>query len=161
MLFNKQESNLRSCIRMVEDVIEELGHVPDAARLETGTELPAWRVQKGGAHVYIVFIGRDKTNFIRVAAPVLQLEGTVDRGPLFRRLLELNESQILGAAFALKGDGVVLTVERSTVDLDKSEVLDMVSHIEDYAEGYSARLVEEFGGRVAGLSAVPVDLEPH
>ena len=155
---NKQESKLRSCIKMVEDVIESLGHVPDAARLETGTELPAWRVQKGSAHVYVVFVGREQTTFIKVTASVLNVDATVDRPRLYQHLLELNESHILGAAFALKGDDVILTVERSTVDLDKSEILAMVSHIEEYVGTYEAKLVAEFGGRVAGLSAVPVDL---
>ncbi len=154
----KRESNLRSCIKMVEDVIESLGHVPDAARLETGTELPAWRVQKGSAHVYVVFAGREQKIFIKVAAPVVNVTEIADRPRLYQRLLELNEAHILGAAFALKGDDVILTVERCTEDLDKSEVLDMVGHVEEYAVTYTDKLVAEFGGRVSGLSAVPVDL---
>src|SRR5688572_4632131 len=130
MLFsNKRESNLRSCVQMVEDTITSLGHSVEASRLSK-EGLPAWRVQKGSAHVYIVLSARDEKNYLRVTAPVLHVEAGVDRLKLYQRLLELNETHVSGAAFALRGDTVMLTIERVTVDLDPSEVLDLVRRVE-------------------------------
>jgi type III secretion system-like peptide-binding chaperone len=153
---NKQESNLRSCVQMVEDVLAALGHTPDDSRLETQDGLPAWRVQKGSAHVYVILSSRGDRNFLRVIAPVMHLVPSVDERALYRRLLELNCSQVSGAAFAIREGDVVLTSERSTTDLDPSEVLEMVQRTEDYADQYDDLLVSEFGGRMAGLSSAPI-----
>jgi hypothetical protein len=149
---NKQESNLRSCIQMVEDVIKTLGHDPDESRIETHDDMPAWRVQKGSAFVTVLIVsdGKGDENQLQVSASVLRLDGKVDRARLFQRLLELNAAKIKGAAFGLQGDDVVLVAERSTLDLDLSEVEDLVKKIEEYADHYDDALVAEFGGQIAG-----------
>jgi hypothetical protein len=151
---NKQESNLRSCIQMVEDVIKTLGHDPDESRIETHDDMPAWRVQKGSAFVTIVIQGDDKAaeNLLLVSAELVRLDATVDRLKLFQRLLELNVSAIKGAAFGLRGDDVVLVAERSTLDLDRSEVEEVLKKIEEYADHYDDVLVAQFGGTIAGVA---------
>jgi hypothetical protein len=155
---NKQEANLRVCIQMVEDAIAALGHAPDDSRIDSAGELPAWKVHKGTADVYVQ-LGREMTgaeNVLRVTAPVMHLAAGVDAPTLFRRLLELNASKVAGAAFGLRGDHVVLVAERTTVDLDPSEVLDIIKRVEDFADHYDEVLVSEFGGRHAGPSSAPV-----
>jgi hypothetical protein len=150
---NKQESNLRSCIQMVEDVIKTLGHDPDESRIETQHgDTPAWRVQKGSAFVTVIIRsdGKGDENQLQVSAEVIRLDGKVDRARLFQRLLELNATTVKGAAFALQGNDVILVAERSTLDLDLSEVEDLVKKIEAYADHYDDALVGEFGGIIAG-----------
>ena len=151
---NKQESNLRSCIQMVEDVIKTLGHDPDESRIETpnGGDMPAWRVQKGSAFVTVIIRsdGKGDENQLQVSAEVVRLDGKVDRAKLFQRLLELNATTVKGAAFGLSGNDVILVAERSTLDLDLSEVEDLVKKIEAYADHYDDALVGEFGGSIAG-----------
>jgi hypothetical protein len=149
---NKQESNLRSCIQMVEDVIKTLGHDPDESRIETHDDMPAWRVQKGSAFVTIVIQGDDKAaeNLLLVSAELVRLDAKVDRLKLFTRLLELNVSAIKGAAFGLRASDVLLVAERSTLDLDRSEVEAVLKKIEEYADHYDDVLVAEFGGTIAG-----------
>jgi len=137
---NRQESNLRSCIGMIEDVIENLGHAPDQSRVETEDVWPAWRIQKGSAQVNIEIRGRGDDNVLRVSAPLLPLSGAKDPGKLCRRLLELNARDVTGAAFALDDGKVVVTAERSTVDLDRSEAMDIVRRVVDYAVHYLATL---------------------
>ncbi len=153
---NKQESNLRSCIAMIEDVLGDLGHDVAASRLETKTPMPAWRIAAGSAFVYLMIYDEDGDNHLQVTAPVMHLEGPLDLPRLYQRLLELNAGEIKGAAFALKESVVVLVAERSTVDLDRSEVKDLVEHVCRYAEQWDKKLVAEFGGRMAGLSLSPV-----
>jgi hypothetical protein len=156
---NKQESNLRSCIQMVEDVIKTLGHDPDESRIETpgGGDMPAWCVQKGSAFVTVVIHsdGKGDENQLQVSAAVVRLDSAVDRPRLFQRLLELNATAIKGAAFGLQGNNVVLVAERSTLDLDLSEVEDLVKKVEEYADHYDDALVAEFGGKIAGAAVAP------
>jgi hypothetical protein len=40
----------------------------------------------------------------------------------------------------------MLVAERSTVDLDPSEVTEIIGRVEKYADTYDDALVEEFGG---------------
>jgi hypothetical protein len=149
---NKQESNLRSCIQMVEDVIKTLGHDPDESRIETHDDMPAWRVQKGSAFVTVIIHsdGKSDENQLQVSAELVRLDAKVDRLRLYQRLLELNATAVKGAAFGLQNDHVVLVSERSTLDLDLSEVEDLVKKIEVYADHYDDTLVAEFGGQLAG-----------
>lgn len=153
---NKQEANLRVCIQMVEDAISALGHKPDDSRIDGVDDLPAWRVQKGTAHVYVQLGIAGESNVLRVTAPVLKMGGDVDHLKLYQRLLELNGSKVAGAAFALRDEHVVIVAERTTVDLDPSEVVDIIRRVEDFADHYDDVLVGEFGGRRAGPSSAPI-----
>jgi hypothetical protein len=141
---------------MIEASLLELGHDPDESRLETQDHALAWCVQKGSAHVYIMLLERDDRTYLRVIAPVLHLAPTVDEGKLFRRLLELNSTEVRGAAFALREGDVVLTSERTTIDLDPSEVLEAIHQTAEYADHYDDILVGQFGGRMAGCSSAPI-----
>jgi hypothetical protein len=154
---NKQEANLRVCVKMVDDAISALGHVPDESRI-VGAEadMPAWRVKKGSAHVFVSLGIQGHENVLRVLAPVLHVAPGTDKLKLFRHLLELNATAVTGAAFGLQGEDVVLCAERTTVDLDPSEVMDMIRRVENFADQYDDLLVAEFGGRAAGPSSMPV-----
>src|SRR5262245_53518484 len=88
---NKQEANLRVCIKMVEDAISVLGHVPDDSRIEgPEPDMPAWKVQKGSAHVFVYLGIHGDENVLRVLAPVLHMASNTDELSLYRHLLELN-----------------------------------------------------------------------
>lgn len=153
---NSQEAHLRVCIKMVEDAITALGHVPDESRLDSADDLPAWKVGKGSAHVYVQIGVRGDDNVLKVTAPVVKVDIAVNERQLYRRLLELNASKVTGVAFGLRQDVVVLYAERSTVDLDPSEVLDAIKRVADFADQYDDLLVKEFGGTLAGPSSAPV-----
>ena len=66
---------------------------------------------------------------------------------LCRHLLTLNAGTLVGVAFGLNGDHVVLVAERNTFDLDLSEVQDMINRVGHYADYYDDALVNEFGGQ--------------
>ena len=75
---------------------------------------------------------------------------SVDTAALNTKLLTLNAEAIAGAAFGVRDTAVVLVTERSTLDLDRSEVLEMVSLIQSYADRYDDELIAEFGGSRGG-----------
>src|SRR5262245_3087062 len=112
---NKQEANLRSCIRMVEDALASLGHPPDDSRTESEDDMPAWHVEtRGGAKVDVHLGVEAEKNILRVTATV----AAVPRGDgtsLFRKLLELNASVVKGVAFGILNGDIVLVNERSTI----------------------------------------------
>src|SRR5687768_2437613 len=129
---NKQAANLRVCVQMVEDAITHLGHVPDESRIDSADDLPAWKVEKGSAHVYVQLGTAGDQNVLKVTAPVMKLADAVDEKKLYRRLLELNASKVTGVAFGVRQETVVLLAERPTIDLDPSEVLDVIKRVEDF-----------------------------
>ena len=69
-----REANLRSCVIMVEEVLQSLGHPPDRSRVPGREPWPGWKVQKGSASVFILMEGRGAENFLRIIAPVMHLE---------------------------------------------------------------------------------------
>lgn len=145
---NSRETNLQSAEQMVEDVLLELGHFLNEARIEQAGARHAWRVFKGSASVRITLIERDDFVHLRVVAPIMTTDDSVDAAGLYRRLLSINADEIHGAAFAVSGSEVQLVAERSTIDLDRSEVLDLLRRIQSYADEYDDNLVASFGGRL-------------
>lgn len=144
---NERDANLKSSIEMIENALIELGHVVADTRCEKAGAERCWRLVAGSAQVDVELIDdRAPAWTLRASAAVMTASGATDRESLFRHLLEKNASAVSGAAFALAKDTVMLVTERSTVDLDPSEVRDLIARVETYADQYDDALVEAFGG---------------
>lgn len=144
-----QEANLRSTVKMVEEVIAELGLEPSANRIETDTGGPAWALMKGSAQVF-VFINPsaadEEWHGLQVVSPVVALpEVPAKRAALLRHLLELNARGLGGAAFGLKGETVILCADRSTRGLSRSEVRELILRLGHYADLHDDALATQFG----------------
>ena len=146
---NQREVNLSSTITMIEDVLIELGHFVNECRTEVPGTLRAWRIQKGTATVRISLVDRDDFTHLRAASAVMHLDAAVSRSALYAHLLEQN-AELTGAAFALKDDVVFVLAERTTLDLDRSEVKDLIDRVQTYADEHDEPLVERFGGALGG-----------
>lgn len=143
---NQRETALASAVALVEQVLLELGHTPAAVR--TGApDAHAWRIAKGSAITRVTVVQRAAFPHLRVSAVVMTLDAAVDRAALFGHLLELNTA-LAGVAFAIDGEQVLLVSERSTLDLDLSEVRDAIDRVATYADEHDDVLVARFGGRV-------------
>ena len=144
---NQRETNLSSTIALVEDVLAELGHPVPGSRISDPTALHAWRIPKGSAVTRVTLIDRAEFTHLRVSAIVMTLDAKVDRPTLFTHLLEINTT-LTGAAFGCVGDQIVLLSERSTLDLDRSEVLDTIRRVTSCADEHDDVLVARFGGSI-------------
>jgi len=142
---NQREANLQSTIALVEEVLGELGYPAVQARRTDPGALHAWQIAKGSASSRITLVARTNFTHIRVCSTVMTIDASVDRAALHAHLLELNAG-LAGAAFATDGDHVLLLAERSTLDLDRSEVLDLVRHVTTSADDHDDVLVARFGG---------------
>src|SRR5258706_7352167 len=120
---NPQEANLRACAQMIESVLTDRGVDAERSRIQS-EEGPAWGMTQGSAEVYIFLTaGSAGENFIQIVSPVMRPTAEALGGPGFlRRLLELNATELTGAAFGLRGDEVVLSTDRSTSGLDRIQV---------------------------------------
>lgn len=144
---NQRETNLTSTLALVEDVLGELGHPAETSRTSDGAALYAWKIPKGSAVTRVTLIHRADFTHLRVCAVVLTVDDKVDRPALFEHLLDLNAT-LAGAAFALDGDRILLVSERSTLDLDRSELMDAIKRVRDMADDHDDVLVARFGGSV-------------
>jgi hypothetical protein len=148
---NQRETNLSSTVALVESALEQLGYPAANSRVKDATALHAWQIPKGSALTKVTLLNRAEFTHLRVCAVVMTLDSTVDRAALHAHLLELNAG-LSGAAFATAGDQVLLLAERSTLDLDKSEVLDVIKRVSTCADDHDDVLVARFGGTL-GVSA--------
>jgi hypothetical protein len=144
---NQRESNLQSTVALVEAVIAELGY--PSSKLSEPSALHAWQLTRGSATAKATIVDRADFTHLRVCAIVMTLDGKVDRAALHAHLLELNAS-LCGVAFATSGDQVLLLCERSTLDLDQSEVKDAITRVTETADDHDDALVARFGGRMGG-----------
>src|SRR5580704_17847945 len=141
---NQRETNLASIVALVESVLAELY---DGSRLRRADAvdpvLHAWQVEHGSASAAVALVARPEFTHLRISSTVMTLDARVDRAALFAHLLELN-ANLRGNAFALDGDRVLLVAERSTLDLDRSEVVDLVKRVTTNADRYDDLLVAKF-----------------
>jgi hypothetical protein len=147
---NQREVNLASTITLLEECLDELGYHPPATRrieLE-GTE-QAWRIQKGSAIATISLIARPDFTHFRIVSVVMTLDANVDRAALYTHLLQLNHG-LCGNAFAVTGDKVLLVAERTTLDLDRSEIVDIIARVTTNADNHDDQLVATYGGTLGG-----------
>ena len=144
---NQRETNLASTIALIEEALGKLGHQLPASRATQPGALHAWRIIQGTATTHVMVIHRSEFSHLRIQSIVMTLDDKVDRGALFAHLLEQNAT-LCGAAFASNGDQVVLVSERSTLDLDGSEVIDAIRRVATYADEHDEVLVARYGGRV-------------
>jgi len=144
---NHRETTLASTVALVEQVLAELGYPPAASRLGVPGNTHAWRLVKGSATTRVMVVQRSTFPYLRVSSVVMTLDASVDRAALFAHLLELNAT-LCGVAFATEADHVLLVTERSTLDLDFSEVRDAIERVTTYADEHDDVLVARFGGRV-------------
>ena len=148
---NQRETNLTSTIALIEEALKELGHDPAAIKQKQTSALHAWRVVKGSAVTQVALISRTEFTHLRVCAIVMTIDDKVDRAALHAHLLDLNAT-LCGAAFATDGDRVLLVNERSTLDLDISEVRDLIRRVTTYADDHDDVLVARFGGKLGEVA---------
>jgi hypothetical protein len=144
---NHRETNLISTVALVEQVLGDLGYPPADHRVSEPGASHVWRLVKGSAITRVAVTENPKFPHLRVSAIVMTLDAAVDRAALFGYLLELN-AHLCGVAFATDGNHVLLVSERSTLDLDDSEVRDAIERVTTYADEHDDALVARFGGRV-------------
>lgn len=145
---NQRETNLQSTIALIDEVLGELGHDPKSCRVDDNT----WRIRKGSAMTSATLVSRTEFTHLRVASVVMTLDDKVDRPDLYAHLLDLNAT-LCGAAFAVQGDQVLLVSERSTLDLDRSEVRELIKRVTTYADDHDDVLVARFGGTMGSATA--------
>lgn len=144
----KLNAELKRVEALVEQHLKDEGLDPEVVRMKTADGHPAWAFRQGSASVRIHVLGADAESdvaYFQVVAPVIILPEE-SRSDIYLRLLTLNADQLWSCAFAVRQDRVILTADRTTRDLDKSEVAEMVERVAAYADKFDDELVEEFGG---------------
>jgi hypothetical protein len=144
---NPQEANLRSCAQMIEAVLHASGVDAERSRIHSDHG-PAWGMTRGSAEIFIFLTaGTAGENFLQIVSPVMRPTAETLAAPHFlRRLLELNATELQGAAFGVREGDVILSTDRSTSGLDRVEVEEMIRRLGAYADHYDDALTLEFGG---------------
>jgi hypothetical protein len=133
-------------VEMVETTIKALGVDPGSAKIPGDDKTHAYALRRGSARVVVAVSRLEGGNgVLRVLAPVVHAPEAAKEAAVFRRLLELNAREISGAAFGLFGDEIVAVAERTTKDLDPSEVDASVKNVGRVADRWDDVLAKEFG----------------
>jgi len=146
---NHRAVNLASSIAMIEDLLIERGYFLNDCRADLPQTLRSWKVPKGSAFVRLTLLDRDDFAHLRVSSAVFRHPPGVDRIALYHDLLQRN-ADLCGAAFAIVGNQVLLVAERSTLDLDRSELADIFVRVQTYADDLDDVLVAQYGGELGG-----------
>lgn len=146
---NAGEVRNSSTITMVEDVLIGLGHFVNDCRADLPDAMASWKVLRGSASIEIRLVERGAASHLRVASCVVYALADTDRASLWSELLTRN-AELCGVAFAIRGDQVLLVSERPTLDLDRTEVHDMIQRTSSLADDVDDDLAQRYH---AGMGA--------
>lgn len=145
-------TDVERAVALVEQVIRGLGIDPSASRTDRDGHV-SFALRRGSARILIAVHSPSAAlpeGRLRVVAPVVVLPPPDREHALFRRLLEANASELVGSAFAVSGEEVVVVTERSVRDLDASEVDSMIRTVGRVADRYDDELATSFGASRSG-----------
>lgn len=140
-------SEVDRAVALVEQAIRGLGIDPAASRNQREGHV-AYALRRGSARILVAVHAPNPTlpeGRLRVVAPLVHLPAPERHLALFRRLLEANATELVGAAFAISGTEVVVVAERSVIDLDASEVDSIIRNVGRMADRYDDELAAAFG----------------
>ena len=141
----KQPSGAKAVIKHVEAVLEEMGVSAEETEIPSSDGL-TWGLMKGSAEVYVSITEGEDQSYFHVVSPLMICpEEKLEQ--IFRRLLELNTTELTGAAFGVRGERIVVCAGRPATGLDRAEIKDMIVRVGTYADHYDDLFVAEFGGR--------------
>jgi hypothetical protein len=151
-----EQNEFEAAKTLVEATLHKLGLDPAACRAAASaaaTDTKAsWTLKRGSASILVSVTKyeEEKETFLRVASPVVTLPADpAKQAACMRKLLELNATGLVNAAFGLSGDRVVAVSERPAAGLDANEVDQIVRHLSAVADTFDNRLEKEFGATKA------------
>ncbi|MCD6496985.1 MAG: YbjN domain-containing protein [Deltaproteobacteria bacterium] len=146
-LTEAQREDAERVVKMVETHLASEGLILEKVRIPTKDGHPAWAFVQGSAlvRIHLVYGSPDMTaNYLQVVAPVILLPDA-NTEALYRRLLSLNADELWMCSFAIRDDTVLVTADRTTLDLDLSEVVEMIERVAVYGDRFDDELAKEFG----------------
>ncbi len=145
-LSEEQKAEMERVAGLIEQYLEAEGLDLGKVRLESESGYPAWAFTQGSALVQVhLRPGRtQEIVYFQALAPVVAVPEE-NREGFYRKLLELNADELWSCAFAVRQDTVIVTADRTTVDMDLSEVVEMVESVAAYADRFDDELAQEFG----------------
>jgi len=146
-LSQEQRQDAERVVKMVETHLASEGLSLEKVRIPTKDGHPAWAFVQGSAlvRIHLVYGSADMTaNYIQVVAPVV-LVPSQNREAIYRKLLSLNADELWMCGFAIRDDTVLVTADRTTLDLDLSEVVEMIERVAVYGDRFDDELAKEFG----------------
>ncbi|MBX7194584.1 MAG: YbjN domain-containing protein [Sandaracinaceae bacterium] len=137
-------ADVSEAVRLIESVIRNLGLDPSSAVIPGDAATKAFALKRGSARVVVAVHATDAGGTFRVLSPCVRLDAKTSPD-LYKHLLELNAREIVGAAFGIFGDEVVVVAERSVKDLDESEVEAAIRTVGRIGDRYDDALSQQFG----------------
>lgn len=145
-LFRRRAAELDwgTAVQLVEDVLGDLDLGSEVHREQEGSA-GAWQLSWGPSEVSMLLRPPDgrSAGSLQIRARLMSLpEGSAL--PLYRRLLDLNASELIESAFGLDHDMVVLTAECFWSELEDTRVARLVASICETIERHVDELAGEF-----------------
>ncbi len=144
---DRQRSEMDRVSHLVESHLQGEGLDLEQVRVKTQDGSPAWSFVQGSALVRVYLrpgMGQGDLVYFQTVAPVV-LVPEENREAFLEFLLSANADVLWSCAFALREGVALVTADRTTVDLDLSEVVEMIESVAAYADRFDDELVERFG----------------
>ncbi|MDF1663421.1 MAG: hypothetical protein P1V97_16745 [Planctomycetota bacterium] len=99
---------------------------------------------RGSAKLYLIISYDDQGAWVQVISPILGLPSEEKKLACYEELLKLNAGSLINCALGIEGEKICISSDRSTKDIQVSELQDMVLCVSKFADDLDNRLSEEF-----------------
>ena len=142
-----QRAEMDRVSHLVETHLQSEGLDLEQVRIRTRDGTPAWTFVQGSALVRVYLRpGAGDLVYFQTVAPVV-LVPEENREAFYQFLLSANADTLWSCAFAVRDGVALVTADRTTVDLDLSEVVEMVESVAGYADQFDDLLVDRFSAQ--------------
>jgi hypothetical protein len=147
MAADQSKREVERAVALVEKTIRGLGLDPAASRTKREGAV-SYALRRGSARILVGVhapAGDIQEGRLRVIAPVVRVPDPPRDTAIYRRVLEANAIDLVGAAFGISGNEVVVVAERNLTDLNGSEVDQLIRNVGRIADRYDDELAAAFG----------------
>lgn len=106
-------------------------------------------LQRGSAQLYLILSCDEQSAWVQVISPILTLPEGKNQRACYEELLRLNSKGLVNCFFGIEDDRIVIGSDRTALDLQLSELRDMVVCVSTFADEFDDPIAERFGCKLA------------
>jgi hypothetical protein len=135
---------------MIQELLESFGFNPAEHLMSESEGQIVYGLTRGSAQLYIILNNDTAGAWVQVISPILGLPPEDQRLDCYEALLKLNAGSLVNCALGIENDKICIGSDRSTKDIQASELHDMVLCVSKFADDLDDMLAEKYGCEMLG-----------
>jgi hypothetical protein len=145
-----EQSEPQKTQALIEDLLRSYGVEPADHLTSENPGRIVYGLTRGSAQLYLILSYDEQGAWLQVISPILGLPPEDKKLACYEELLKLNASSLINCALSIENDKICIGSDRTTKDIQASELQDMVLSVSKFADDLDDPLAETYGCTMLG-----------